>query len=138
VLFFSCCGSVATLPVVSPRKMVHMQAGQCDSQMGTKFWKVVCDEHGIGGGGEYCGDNDGCAARTILRVLPWTLGGKCAPHAVLMDLGPGVIGAAALSRRSASSSARKPRESKKHISRPHQPTPSALYTAPTTREVLVV
>jgi tubulin beta len=74
VLFFSCCGSVATLPVVSPRKMVHMQAGQCDSQMGIKFWKVVCDEHGIGGGGEYCGDNDGCAARTILRVLPRGLG----------------------------------------------------------------
>jgi tubulin beta len=26
--------------------------------MGTKFWKVVCDEHGIGGSGEYCGDSD--------------------------------------------------------------------------------
>jgi tubulin beta len=26
--------------------------------MGTKFWEVVCDEHGIGGSGEYCGDND--------------------------------------------------------------------------------
>jgi tubulin beta len=31
-----------------------MQAGQCGSQMGTE----VCDENGIGGGGEYCGDND--------------------------------------------------------------------------------
>jgi tubulin beta len=27
--------------------------------MGTQFWEVVCDEHGIGGGGgEYCGDSD--------------------------------------------------------------------------------
>jgi tubulin beta len=26
--------------------------------MGTKFLVVVCDEHGIGGDGEYCGDND--------------------------------------------------------------------------------
>ena len=26
--------------------------------MGTKFWEVVCDEHDIGGSGEYCGDND--------------------------------------------------------------------------------
>jgi hypothetical protein len=26
--------------------------------MGSKFWEVVCDEHGIGGSGEYCGDND--------------------------------------------------------------------------------
>jgi tubulin beta len=26
--------------------------------MGIKYWEVVCDEHGIGGSGEYCGDND--------------------------------------------------------------------------------
>jgi tubulin beta len=27
--------------------------------MATKFWEVVvCDEHGIGSDGEYCGDND--------------------------------------------------------------------------------
>jgi tubulin beta len=35
-----------------------MKASQCGNQMGTKFWEVVCDEHGIGGDGEYCGDND--------------------------------------------------------------------------------
>jgi hypothetical protein len=45
-------------PPFSSREIFHMQAGQCGSQMGTKFLKVVCDEHGIGGGGEYCGDND--------------------------------------------------------------------------------
>jgi hypothetical protein len=42
---------------VSSREIAHMQAGQCDSQMGTMFWEVVCDEHGIAGGGKYCGDN---------------------------------------------------------------------------------
>jgi hypothetical protein len=26
--------------------------------MGTKFWEVVCDEHGIRGDCVYCGDND--------------------------------------------------------------------------------
>jgi hypothetical protein len=26
--------------------------------MGTKFWVEVYDEHGIRGGGEYCGGND--------------------------------------------------------------------------------
>jgi hypothetical protein len=26
--------------------------------MDTKFWEVVCAEHGIDGSGEYCGDND--------------------------------------------------------------------------------
>jgi hypothetical protein len=35
-----------------------MQAGQCSNQICTKFWEVVCDEKGIGGYGEYCGDND--------------------------------------------------------------------------------
>jgi tubulin beta len=35
-----------------------MQAGQSGNQMGRMFWGVVCDEHGIGGSGEYSGDND--------------------------------------------------------------------------------
>jgi hypothetical protein len=30
----------------------------CGNQMGTKFWEVVCYEHGIVGSGEYCGDKD--------------------------------------------------------------------------------
>jgi hypothetical protein len=50
--------------------------------LGTKFQEVVCDEHGIGGGG-----------MSLLR-------------AELMDLKPGVIGAVALSLRLANSSAR--------------------------------
>jgi hypothetical protein len=35
-----------------------MQAGQCDSQMDTKFWEVVCEEQGIGGDCEDFDDND--------------------------------------------------------------------------------
>jgi tubulin beta len=35
-----------------------MQAGQCGNQMGTRFLEVVCDEHGVGGDGEYYGDHD--------------------------------------------------------------------------------
>jgi TnpA family transposase len=39
----------------SSSDIVHMQAGQRGNQMGTKFLEVVCDVHGIsGGGGEYC------------------------------------------------------------------------------------
>jgi hypothetical protein len=33
-----------------------MQAGQCGNQTGTEFKKVLYDENGIGGDGEYCGD----------------------------------------------------------------------------------
>jgi tubulin beta len=66
--------------------------------------EVVCDEHGIGGSGEYCGENDAHLGRINLFHHK-ALGGKYVPRAVLFDLGPGVIGAVALSRRSADSSA---------------------------------
>jgi tubulin beta len=77
----------------------------CGNQMGTRFWEVVCDEHGIGGSGEYCGDNDLHLGR-ISVFHHEALGGKYVPCAVLFDLEPGVIGAVTLSRRLASSSAR--------------------------------
>jgi tubulin beta len=32
--------------------------------MGTKFFKVLRDEHGIGGSGEHCGNNDAQLDRT--------------------------------------------------------------------------
>jgi tubulin beta len=79
-----------------------MQAGQCGNQMGTKFLEVVCDEHGIGGGGEYnggeyCGDSDVHLDRINL-FYHGASGGKYIPRAMLMDLGPGVIDAETSSR----------------------------------------
>jgi tubulin beta len=44
--------------------------------MGTKFWEVVCDEHGIGGSGECFGDNDAHLGR-INAFYHEALGGKC-------------------------------------------------------------
>jgi tubulin beta len=60
--------------------------------MGTKFWVVVCDEDGIGGGGEYGGDNDAQVGRFNVFHHEAS-GGKYVPRAVLMDLESGVIGA---------------------------------------------
>jgi tubulin beta len=60
--------------------------------MGTKFWKVVCDEHGIGGDGEYCGDNDAQLYR-INVFYHETSGGKYVRRAVLCNSEPGVIDA---------------------------------------------
>jgi tubulin beta len=55
--------------------------------------------------GEYCGDND--AHFDFANLLYHEAsGGKYLPRAVLFDLEPGVIGAVALSRRSANSSTR--------------------------------
>jgi tubulin beta len=53
---------------------------------------VLCDEHGIGGDGEYCGDNDAQLGR-INVLYHEASGGKCVPRAVFFDLEPGVIDA---------------------------------------------
>ena len=77
----------------------------CGNQMGTKFWMVVCDEHGIGGSGEYFGDNDAQLGR-ISVFCHEAMGGKYVSRVVLFDFESSVIGAVTLSRRSANSSAR--------------------------------
>ncbi len=40
------------------REIVHVQAGQCGNQIGSKFWEVISDEHGIDPTGSYHGDSD--------------------------------------------------------------------------------
>ena len=74
------------------REILHLQTGQYGCQMGTKLKVVLCDEHGIGGSGEYFGDND--AHLDIINVFYHEAsGGKYLPRAVLFDLEPGVIDA---------------------------------------------
>jgi hypothetical protein len=52
---------------------------------------VLCDENGIGGDGEYSGDND---AQLDLNVFyHWASGGMYVPRADLFNLKPGVIDA---------------------------------------------
>jgi tubulin beta len=53
---------------------------------------VVRDENGIGGSGEYCGDDYAHLGR-ISAFYHEALGGKSVPRAVLFDFEPGVIGA---------------------------------------------
>jgi tubulin beta len=67
-----------------------MQAGQCGNQIGTKFQEVLCDEHGIGGDGEFCGDTDAQFGRTNV-LYHEASGGKYVPRAEFFDLEPGVI-----------------------------------------------
>jgi tubulin beta len=53
---------------------------------------VLCDEHSIGGDGEYFGDND--AQLNRMNVLYHEAsGGKYVPRAVFFDLDPGAINA---------------------------------------------
>jgi tubulin beta len=60
--------------------------------MGTEFQGELCDEHGIGGDGEYCGENDAQLGRMNLFYYGAS-GGKYIPRAVFFDLEPGVIDA---------------------------------------------
>ena len=60
--------------------------------MGTKLKVVLCDEHGIGGSGEYFGDND--AHLDITNVFyDEASSGKYLPRAVLFNLEPSVMDA---------------------------------------------
>jgi tubulin beta len=40
------------------REILHIQTGQCGTQMGTKYWELVCEERRVGFDCEYCGGND--------------------------------------------------------------------------------
>jgi tubulin beta len=62
---------------------IHMQAGQCNGQTGTRFWEVVCNEHGIGGGDcEYCGDNDAQLDRINNLFYHEASGGNYVPRVI--------------------------------------------------------
>ena len=60
--------------------------------MSTGFQEVLCDEHGIGGDGEYCGDSDAQLGRINVFYYEAS-GGKFVPCAVFFDIEPGVIDA---------------------------------------------
>ncbi len=45
-------------PVSNMREIVSIQAGQCGNQIGSKFWEVISDEHGVDPTGTYQGDSD--------------------------------------------------------------------------------
>ncbi|KAG5573549.1 hypothetical protein H5410_063315 [Solanum commersonii] len=60
------------------REILHIQGGQCGNQIGSKFWEVICDEHGIDPTGRYNAGNTATAGRFV-------------PRAVLMDLEPGTM-----------------------------------------------
>ncbi|XP_016138200.1 tubulin, beta 6 class V [Sinocyclocheilus grahami] len=72
------------------REIVHIQAGQCGNQIGTKFWEVISDEHGIDAAGSYVGDS----VLQLDRINVYyneASSHKYVPRAVLVDLEPGTM-----------------------------------------------
>jgi len=72
------------------REIIHIQAGQCGNQIGTKFWQVVSDEHGINATGSYTGKLN-LQLERINVYFNEAIGGKYVPRAILVDLEPGTI-----------------------------------------------
>ena len=61
------------------RELVHIQAGQCGNQIGSKFWEVISDEHGV--------DPTGAAhARPASTMLPSVSLSLLAPLALRSSL----------------------------------------------------
>lgn len=74
------------------REIVHVQAGQCGNQIGSKFWEVISDEHGIDPSGAYVGDSD-LQLERVQVFYNEAAGGRYVPRAILMDLEPGTMDA---------------------------------------------
>jgi tubulin beta len=74
------------------REILHIQGGQCGNQIGSKFWEVICDEHGIDPTGRYRGDESSDLQLERINVYyNEASGGRYVPRAVLMDLEPGTM-----------------------------------------------
>ncbi|XP_040588790.1 tubulin beta-1 chain isoform X3 [Mesocricetus auratus] len=72
------------------REIVHIQIGQCGNQIGTKFWEVIGEEHGI----DCAGIDSGASVLQLERINVYyneAYGKKYVPRAVLVDLEPGTM-----------------------------------------------
>uniref|UniRef100_A0A5S6QZW7 Tubulin domain-containing protein n=1 Tax=Trichuris muris TaxID=70415 RepID=A0A5S6QZW7_TRIMR len=72
------------------REIVHIQAGQCGNQIGTMFWEVISDEHGIDPTGAYHGES-GLQRERINVYYNEAARGNYVPRAILFDLEPGTM-----------------------------------------------
>ncbi|VDK72783.1 unnamed protein product [Onchocerca ochengi] len=67
--------------------VVHIQVGQCGNNIGTKFWEIISDEHGIGPDGTYKGDSP-IQLERIGVYFNETKEKRYFPRAILVDLEP--------------------------------------------------
>ncbi|KAK2089544.1 Tubulin beta 8B [Saguinus oedipus] len=72
------------------REIVLTQTGQCGNQIGTKFWGVIFDEHGMDSAGAYHGDSD-LQLECISVYCNEASGGRYVARTVLVDLEPGTV-----------------------------------------------
>ena len=74
------------------REIVHIQAGQCGNQIGSKFWEIITDEHGMNPDG--IPDEDQNEIQSERLEVYYNEGSeRYIPRAVLVDLEPGTMDA---------------------------------------------
>nr|KAJ3423214.1 Tubulin beta-6 chain [Polyrhizophydium stewartii] len=74
------------------REILHVQIGQCGNQIGSKFWEVISDEHGLDGDGKYSGTSD-LQLERISVYFNEGQRGRYVPRSILVDLEPGTMDA---------------------------------------------
>ena len=72
--------------------MCSYNVGQCGNQIGTKFWEVISEEHGIGTDGQYHGTDD-LQLQRLSVYYNEASNGNYVPRALLVDLEPGTMDA---------------------------------------------
>ncbi|KAJ6508941.1 Tubulin/FtsZ, GTPase domain-containing protein [Mycena sanguinolenta] len=77
------------------REIVHLQTGQCGNQIGSRFWEVVSQEHGLDNTGVYSEKTDQHTTDLQLERISVYYNevgsAKYVPRAVLVDLEPGTM-----------------------------------------------
>ena len=77
---------------IKMREIVHIQAGQCGNQIGSKFWEIITDEHGMNPDG--IPDEDQNEIQSERLEVYYNEGSeRYIPRAVLVDLEPGTMDA---------------------------------------------
>jgi len=74
------------------REIVHLQIGQCGNQIGSAFWEVISEEHGISEDGSYVGDSQLQTDR-IAVYYNEAMNKKYVPRSICVDLEPGAMDA---------------------------------------------
>jgi len=67
-----------------PREIISLHVGQCGNQIGSKYWEVVSQEHGLAEDGTYQGNDPGQLEK--INVCYHEGNGKFVPRAVLLDM----------------------------------------------------
>ncbi|XP_041974220.1 tubulin beta-4B chain-like [Aricia agestis] len=67
------------------REIVSIQVGSCGNMIGSKFWEVISDEHGIDPSGRYVGDSELQLERVNVYYNE-ARGGLYVPRSVFVDL----------------------------------------------------